>query len=168
MKDTAAEKQLKKPSSISAILHDIRSSHNVGSMFRTADALGVEKLFLTGYTPAPKDKFNRPNKEISKVALGGEMTVAWEFSEDVFDVIKKLKKAGVEIVAIEQSSKSVDYKDFSLSGPTTFIFGNEVDGVPEKILDLCDKIVSIPMKGKKESLNVSVAFGIALARITNA
>ncbi len=150
---------------VAVILNDIRSSHNVGSIFRTSDALGIDKVYLVGYTPAPKDKFNRENKEIAKVALGGEQTIAWESVKEIEPLIKKLRKEGNTIVAIEQSEKATDYKEFKVTAPTVFIVGNEVDGVSENILKLCDDTVEIPMKGKKESLNVSVAFGVALARI---
>lgn len=152
---------------VAVILDEIRSSHNVGSVFRTADALGLAengKIYLAGYTPAPEDKFKRENKEISKVALGAQKTVAWEKVKTTAEAIKKLRAEGFNIVAVEQSPRSVDYKKFKIAGPTTFIFGNEVDGVSEKILALCDEVIEIPMKGKKESLNVSVAFGISLAR----
>lgn len=134
-------------------------------MFRTADALGVDRVYLVGYTPAPKDKFNRENKEIAKVALGAEQSVAWESVKEISSLIFKLKKEGNEIVAIEQYEKATDYKNFKLTKPTVFIFGNEVGGVEVDVLSECDKIVEIPMRGEKESLNVSVAFGIALARI---
>ncbi len=154
-----------------AILDNVRSSHNVGSMFRTADALGVEKLFLVGYTPAPRDQFGRANKEIAKVALGAEIDVPWESVKTATSLIKKLKteKGGAyHVVAVEQHAKAIDYKKCALgtkAARVAFVFGNEVDGVSEKTLALCDEIVQIPMQGKKESLNVSVAFGIALARM---
>lgn len=152
---------------ISVVLHDIRSSHNVGSMFRTADALGVDKIYLSGYTPAPKDKFERVNAEIAKVALGAEQTIPWESTKDVSVLIEKLKSEKNTIVAIEQHADAQDYKEFKVKGSTVFIFGNEVEGVSEDVLSQCDDFVEIPMRGKKESLNVSVAFGVALARILN-
>ncbi len=158
---------MKKSQPARIILHDIRSSHNVGSIFRTADALGIEKAYLTGFTPAPQDQFGRDNKEIIKVALGGEKSVAWEAVKNIGTVIKKLKAEGFRIVAVEQHARSVDYKKYKISKPTVFIFGNEVNGVPEKVISLCDDVLCIDMKGKKESLNVSVAFGIALSRILN-
>lgn len=149
------------------ILDDIRSSHNVGSIFRTADALSIDTIYLAGYTPAPKDKFGRVNTEISKVALGAEQTVAWEAAANVVGLIKKLKKAGYKIVGVEQDARAGDYKKFKFKNPTAFIFGNEVDGLSKKVLTACDEIVQIPMHGQKESLNVSVAFGIAMARVLN-
>lgn len=185
------KKQPKSPTtpvenSVVAILDNVRSSHNVGSMFRTADALGVQKMFLVGYTPTPKDQFGRVNKEIAKVALGAEESVAWESVKTAAGLIKKLKseKGGkYQIVAVEQHPTAKDYKKFAEKkfgasknlknlkkggasiAPVAFIFGNEVDGISEKTLALCDEIVEIPMAGTKESLNVSVSFGIALARM---
>lgn len=159
--------ETEKTSQAVVILDDVRSSHNVGSIFRTSDALGVSKIFLTGYTPAPKDKFGRVNRELCKVALGGEQSVAWESVATAAGVIKKLKGEGYKIVAVEQDKRAVDYKKFKMNGPTAFVFGNEVDGLPAKIISACDDVVEIPMRGEKESLNVSVAFGIALARILN-
>lgn len=157
-------------SSVCVILADIRSGHNVGSIFRTADALGVAKIYLVGFTPAPEDKFGRINKEIAKVALGAEKTVNWEATKNIFALIKKLKTEKHKLVAVEQRVGAKDYKDFkfgesSTDCPTAFIFGNEVNGLSEKILSVCDEVVQIPMRGEKESLNVSVAFGIALSRI---
>jgi len=150
-----------------AILDNVRSSHNVGSMFRTADAMGVQKIFLAGYTPAPKDKFGRINKEIAKTALGAEESVGWESIESVSKCIKKLQKEKFTIVAVEQCSNSSDYRKLKIKGPTAFVFGNEVDGVSEKVVSLCDEVVEIPMRGQKESLNVAVAFGIVLSRCSN-
>ncbi|MES3004988.1 MAG: RNA methyltransferase [Patescibacteria group bacterium] len=147
------------------LLHDIRSTHNVGSIFRTADALGVSKIYLSGYTPTPIDKFNKPRKDIAKVALGAEKTIPWEYIENPAKVIKKLKKDGVFVVGIEQDKKSVDYKKIKIKSPVLFIVGNEVEGIDKKTISLCDEVVEIPMRGEKESLNVSVAFGVALFRM---
>ena len=147
------------------ILHDIRSAENVGSMFRTADAIGISKIFLSGYTPAPYDRFKRKNKKIEKTALGAETTVPWERAEDVFSLLEKLKKEKVKIIALEQHADSVDYKKVKINSDTAFIVGNEVEGVPHNLLKTCDQIVEIAMKGGKESLNVSVATGILLFRL---
>jgi tRNA G18 (ribose-2'-O)-methylase SpoU len=147
------------------MLHNIRSTHNVGAIFRTADAIGVEKIILTGYTPSPLDRFGNPRKDIAKSALGAEKTILWEAKKTIAPVLKKLKKEGYTIVAIEQSTKANDYKNFQPHEKTVFIFGNEVQGVSPYVLKLCDEILEIPMKGKKESLNVSVAAGIVLYRI---
>lgn len=149
----------------SLILHNIRSAENVGSIFRTADAVGVSKIFLTGYTPLPIDRFNRPQSKIAKTALGAEKTVLWEHHKTATQLIDRLQKEGVSVVAVEQDSRAVDYKKLEITKQTAFIFGNEVLGVSKKILDKCDVIASIPMKGKKESLNVSVSAGVFLFRV---
>lgn len=152
---------------ISLILHDIRSAQNVGAIFRTADACGVDKIYLTGYTPAPVDQFERSNSKVAKAALGAEKNIEWEKIESISGVIDQLKKGGVQLIAIEQSPSSVDYKKVELRKPTCFLLGNEVDGLSAEILAKCDLIAEIPMVGKKESLNVSVSAGIALFRILN-
>ena len=150
---------------IAILLHDIRSIHNVGSIFRTSDAFGVAKIYLSGYSPLPVDRFGRARADLAKVALGAEQTVPWEHVDSPLDLIKKLKKEKYEIVALEQAGGAVDYKDFKIKKNTLVIFGNEVGGVSKEILDASDAIAEIPMKGKKESLNVSVAAGIFLAHL---
>jgi tRNA G18 (ribose-2'-O)-methylase SpoU len=152
-------------SEVSVLLHNIRSTHNVGSIFRTADALGVSSIYISGYTPTPVDKFNRDRKDISKVALGAEKNIKWQYIDDPKSFIRKQKKSGFQIVGLEQTEKSVDYKKVKTEARLLFIVGNEVGGVEKDILSLCDVVAEIPMKGKKESLNVSVAFGVALFRI---
>ena len=147
------------------ILHNIRSVHNVGSIFRTADAAGVSKIYLTGYTPAPLDRFGQKRTDFHKAALGAEETVAWEQRADLDNLFATLKKDGHEIVALEQSGSSVDYKSFSPKEKTALLLGEERHGITPEILALCDAAVEIPMRGKKESLNVSVAAGIALFRL---
>jgi 23S rRNA (guanosine2251-2'-O)-methyltransferase len=137
------------------ILHNIRSAYNVGSIFRTADAVGVEKIYLTGYTPNP-DK----DKKIEKTALGAEKYVLWQSYRNLNYLLKKLKKEKLKIVALEQSEKSIPYYKFKPQFDIVLILGNEVRGLNEKILKKCDYILEIPMFGKKESLNVAVAFGI--------
>jgi tRNA G18 (ribose-2'-O)-methylase SpoU len=149
----------------SLILHDLRSNHNVGSIFRTADAIGIDKIYLTGYTPAPRDRFGRVNKEIAKTALGAERSVPWEYVADIFELIKKLKSENCQILALEQAENSLDYKVIKLTEPAAIIVGNEVKGVDPAILRECDQIVEIPMRGGKESLNVAVASGILLFRL---
>ncbi len=152
---------------IVVLLHDIRSTHNVGSIFRTCDALGVSKIYLSGYTPAPTDKYGRARSDIAKVALGAEKTIPWESVFSPVNLIKKFKKNKYQIIALEQTKGSVDYKKVKVRQPVLFIVGNEVTGVSEKLLSLSDVIAEIPMKGNKESLNVSVAFGVALFRLLN-
>ena len=152
---------------VSVLLHDIRSTHNVGSIFRTSDALGVNKIYLSGITPEPTDKYGRARKDIAKVALGAEKTISWEYIDSPKDLIKKLKKNGFQVIALEQTKKSLDYKNVKAKPPILFIVGNEIEGVDKGILNLSDIVTEIPMIGKKESLNVSVAFGVALFRILN-
>ena len=153
------------------VLPDIRSSYNIGSIFRTSDATGVSKIYLCGYSPCPADKFNRPQKEIAKTALGAEKSIPWEYKKDIKKVIKNLKEEGFTVVAIEQDERSISYKKFFKQNKfknrdgknkLAIIFGNEVEGLIKKILDLCDHVVDIPMLGEKESLNVSVSAGIVL------
>ncbi len=155
---------IKNKSSI-LILPDIRSAINVGSIFRTADGVGIDKIYLVGYTPRPIDRFGRTQKDIAKSALGAETWIPWEYKEDIMELIKSLKSDGYKIVALEQDKKSIDYRKLKVSAKMAFIVGPEVEGLDKKILKECDSIVEIPMNGKKESLNVSVATGIALFRI---
>jgi len=145
-----------------AILHNIRSAHNVGSIFRTADGAGVLKIFITGYTPAPTDRFGRENTEIAKTSLGATHTVPYEVVEDIIVVIKNLKEAGTQIVAVEQTERAIEYTKFEQTGDVAFIFGNEITGVEEEVLEVSDAHIQIPMSGTKESLNVSVCAGIVL------
>lgn len=144
------------------LLPDIRSAYNVGSIFRSADCFGAQKIYLTGTTPQPVDRFNRPQKEIAKTALGGEKTIAWEYFETAQEIIQKAKKEKFHIIAIEQSSESVALSQQSTQEKILCIFGNEVEGVPQEILNLCDEVIEIDMKGDKESLNVSVCAGVVL------
>ena len=147
------------------ILPDIRSAQNVGALFRTADACGIEFIYIVGITPAPTDQFGRANTAITKTALGAEQTIPWQKVSTLGPLITKLQKAGVQTIAIEQSEDAIDYKKVKVLRPTAFILGNEVDGLPKNILKKVAVIVEIPMKGVKESLNVSVAGGIALFRM---
>ena len=147
------------------ILHNIRSVENVGAMFRTADAAGINKIYLTGYTPAPLDRFGRKRKDIAKSALGAEEYVLWEQKKSVLNLFLKLKREGFQIIAIEQDKNSVDYKKVKAKTRNAFIVGSEVPGLSQNILTKCDVIAEIPMRGQKESLNVSVALGVALFRI---
>jgi len=147
------------------VLPDIRSALNVGSIFRTADACGADRIYLTGYTPAPIDKFGRADKQIAKTALGAEKSIVWEKVEDLSKLLTKLKKDGFYLIAVEQADNSVDYKKVKVQPKTAFVFGNEVEGLPKNILQKCDVIAEIPMKGEKESLNIAVSAGVALFRI---
>jgi len=156
---------MKKGPEAIVILDNIRSTFNVGSIFRTADALNIKQIILGGTTPAPIDRFGRERKDIAKVSLGAEKTVAWMYESNILSLIKKLKKDGYQIIAIEQSKKSVDYKKVKVFKKVAFVLGAEVEGVNKEILKVADIIAEIPMLGKKESLNVSVSFGVALFRI---
>jgi 23S rRNA (guanosine2251-2'-O)-methyltransferase len=150
---------------ISVLLHNIRSSHNVGSIFRTADAAGVSHIYLSGYTPIPIDRFERVQKEIAKTALGAEKTVSWEYHKTP-KMIASLKRAGWYVVGVEQDARARDYRAFTNTKPTLFIFGNEVRGLSPALRKVCDELIEIPMYGTKESLNVSVAAGIILFSCT--
>lgn len=154
-------------SAMVAVLQNIRSLHNVGSIFRTADAAGLEKLYLCGITPAPVDRFGTIRPQLAKVALGAEKSVAWDGSarspRAIGRLLESLKKDGYKILALEQSKKSIPYfklKVNSQKSKVVLIVGHELIGLPKTILDKADKILEIPMGGKKESLNVAVAFGI--------
>lgn len=140
---------------IVVIAHNVRSLHNVGSIFRTADGAGVKKVFLTGYTGTP------PRIQISKVALGSELVVPWERSRPIAPVLRQLRELGFSIVALEQDSRSIDYASTNLPNKIALIVGNEIRGVSKPLRDQCDYIIEIPMIGSRHSLNVSVAFGIA-------
>ena len=141
---------LKKPQKeIVVVLPDIRSALNVGSILRTADAAGITKVFLAGYTP------------------GAEQAMPWEKAEDIQKLLRRLARAGFDLVAVEQATKAIDYKKFKPRTKTAFIFGNEAEGLPPKILRRCCQVIEIPMRGKKESLNVAVAAGIILFRTLN-
>ena len=170
-------KDLKKKE-IFLIPHNIRSVHNVGAIFRTAEGAGISKIFLSGYTPGPKDRFGRERSDFKKSALGAEKMVPYEYSENISALLSLLKKKGFYIIALEQDKKSVDYKKVKAKDKTVILVGNEVGGIPKNILKRCDLIAEIPMRGKlarnrrpddvgKESLNVSVSLGIALFRILN-
>lgn len=144
------------------ILEDIRSAYNVGAIFRTADAAGVTKVFLVGYTPAPIDRFGRPQPEINKTSLGASETMPWEKADDIAELIARLKHEGVSVVAVELAVGSVPLKEFIEPENVAYIVGNEVEGVSKEALELADVIVELPMLGQKESLNVSVTAGIIL------
>jgi tRNA G18 (ribose-2'-O)-methylase SpoU len=148
-------------------LHNIRSTHNVGAIFRTADAVGIDEIFLIGITPDPVDRFGRKRSDIAKAALGAEETILWQhFSDEKFlEKVSVLKNEGFQIISVEQGANSVDYKNIKTSEKVLIITGSEVDGLPKEVTGLSDFIAEIPMRGKKESLNVSVATGVALFRI---
>lgn len=168
IKEIVGNVKIKSKKELIVVLPDIRSSYNIGSIFRTSDATGVSKIYMCGYSPCPTDKFNRPQKEIAKTALGAEKRIPWEYKKDVQQIIKNLKEEGFLVVAVEQDERSITYKKFfkkNMGKKVTkmaIIFGNEVEGISKKIIALCDAVVDIPMLGEKESLNVSVSAGIVL------
>jgi tRNA G18 (ribose-2'-O)-methylase SpoU len=144
------------------ICDNIRSLENIGSIFRTSDALGVSKVYLCGISGRP------PHNKISKTALGAEETIPWEYCKQTGRLIDKLKKDKISVIALEQAlparqagKPAIDYRMFSPKFPLALILGNEVKGISKKILKKCDRIIYLPMSGQKESLNVSVAFGVA-------
>jgi len=146
-------------------LHNIRSVYNVGSIFRTADAAGIDHIYLSGYTPLPIDRFGRERQDMHKIALGAEKSVSWSFLDNPFKDIKEIKNSGAYLIAIEQDKKSFDifhYKKPEKVSEIIIAMGEEVSGMEKEQLALADDIVEIPMRGEKESLNVSVAFGIAV------
>ena len=149
------------------ICDNIRSLENIGSIFRTADALGVTKIFLCGISgKAPigetqENFLKRKGAIAQKTALGAEETISFEYHKETWRLINKLKKDKINIVALEQDKKSILYTKFKPKFPLALILGYEVDGVSKKVLSLCDKIIELPMAGLKESLNVAVSFGIA-------
>jgi len=137
-----------------ALLDNIRSVWNVGSIFRTADAVGLGGLFLSGMTATP------PRKDIEKTALGATLTVPWDYWQDSAEAARRIKERGISLIALEQTSRSVDWEEFSFPFPHCFVVGHEVTGVRSEILDIADHGVEIPMAGTKHSLNVAVSFGI--------
>lgn len=159
------------------ILHNIRSLHNVGSIFRTADAAGVSKLYLCGITPTPLNVLGRPEEKLAKVALGAEKNIPWEKLPSAAKAISRLKKDGFKILALEQAKNSLPYDKFKVGRgeKIALMVGEEVRGISPALLKKCDAVLEIPMRGAmvqqahhpkkiklgKESLNVSVAFGIA-------
>jgi tRNA G18 (ribose-2'-O)-methylase SpoU len=150
---------------IVAVLVNIRSLHNVGSIFRTSDSAGIKKLYLCGITPSPKDRFDDYIPQFTKVSLGAEKTVEWTKEHSALRTIKKLKKEGYAIYLVEQSKKSIPYHKAPKNKKIALVVGNEVKGLPPAILKAADKVLEIPMRGSKESLNVSVAFGIVAYRL---
>lgn len=138
------------------ILPNVRSGHNVGAMFRTADGAGVNKIYLTGYSPCP------PHPRVDKVSLGAEKAVPWEYYKQPGRLLKKLKQDGFRIIGLEQTKNSVNIYSWKPKSPLALVVGNEKTGISPNILKLCDVIVHLSMRGHKSSLNVSVVAGIAM------
>lgn len=157
-------------SKIVLIAHNLRSSHNVGSLLRTAEGLGIDRVYLTGYTPYPvavNDKrlphiAQKVNKQITKTALGAEKMISWQHQEDVDDLITELRSDEFTIIALEQAEDSIKLSDFKVPEKVAIIIGREVEGIEPELLTQADKIVEIPMLGRKESFNVVQAAAMAL------
>lgn len=159
LRPTLEEMPEKKRFPISVVLENIRSLYNVGSIFRTSDGAGIEKLYICGYTACP------PRKEIDKTALGSTDSVRWEWRKSAKEAIDELKAKGYTIVALEHTDKSVSIWKAAFRFPLCLVIGNEVDGVSQETLDACDAAIEIPMYGVKQSLNVAVAYGIGVYAI---
>ena len=149
------------------LLENIRSTHNVGAIFRTADAAGIDEIILIGETSTPIDKYGRPRKDIAKTALGAEQTLPYRYFTTTEEILPQLKRDGYFLLAIEQAENSVDYKTVTPHDKIVIIMGNEVRGVNPETLSLCDQVAEITMMGQKESLNVAVTTGIVLFRLFN-
>lgn len=158
---------------ISVVAHNIRSTHNIGSIFRTCDGFGVEHLYLSGYSPYPATKHDarlphiaqKATAEIAKVALGAENTVPFAHIDHVKDTIEAFRAHGYTIVGLEQDKDAIELQRFQTPSKILLILGEEVEGISPDIRKLCDNLIEIPMKGQKESFNVSVATGIALYKL---
>lgn len=155
------------------IVNNIRSTHNVGSIIRTAEGFGVSRIYFTGYTPYPTSKNDKRlphissklNAQITKTALGAEDSIPWSYHPDVQGLIDELKSKSFEITALEQDAESIRIDKYTPSQKTAIILGSEVDGVDESLLRECDRVVEIPMFGKKESFNVVQATAVLLYQI---
>ena len=141
---------------IFSILDNIRSMYNVGSVFRTSDGARIEKLILCGMTAQP------PRKEIDKTALGSVDSVPWEYFKDSVEAVMSLQKAGVQVIAVEHTDRSNDYRKLEVQYPIALVFGHEVSGIRDEVIELADHAVEIPMYGVKQSLNLAVSYGIAV------
>ena len=155
---------------IVVIAHNIRSCHNIGSIMRTCEGLGIEHLYITGYSPYPEinndtrlpHESAKLSKQIQKTALGAEETLSWSYHTDVIALIEKLKRDDYEACALEQTSSSKPLTDYSTSRNIALLLGEEVEGIQDELLELSDSTLEIPMFGKKESFNVSIAAAMAL------
>jgi tRNA G18 (ribose-2'-O)-methylase SpoU len=146
---------------IYGLLENVRSLYNVGSVFRTSDAVRLKGLYLTGYTGKP------PRREIDKTALGAVDSVAWQHYKNPLAAVDELKSKGVHILALEHTTESSRYDQFTYTFPLCVLFGNEVDGLSETLIEVADSAIEIPMYGIKQSLNISVSYGIIMYHILN-
>lgn len=159
---TLEEFKKAKKTPITIILDNVRSALNVGSIFRTSDAFLIEKIILCGITTSP------PNKDIRKSALGATDSVNWEFEKNTIDAISKLKENGYQIIGIEQANKSTNLNEFNITKkPIAIVLGNEVNGVDENVINVCDDVIEIPQFGTKHSLNISITAGIVIWQLWN-
>ncbi len=156
IKPSIKEVGKKKRSQLFALLDNVRSLHNVGAIFRTSDAILLEKLYLCGITGYP------PRKEISKTALGAEEVVPFEYSENAVDVIRELKGKGVKIAAVELAHGGKQYDEVDYDFPVCFVFGHEVEGISDEVMEYVDMAIEIPMLGRANSLNVATCYGIIM------
>ncbi len=154
------ELHLVKKLPVYVVLHNIRSNYNVGSIFRTSDGAMIEKLYLCGYTPHP------PKKEILKTALGATESIKWEYVKDTKEVLNQFKNDGIKIIALELTDSSLPYYELNNDiFPICLVVGNEISGISQELLDLCDYAIEIPQYGIKQSLNVAVAYGVSIFRL---
>ena len=152
------------------VVHDVRSAHNVGSILRTADGLGIEQVYLTGYTPYPAAKNDKRlqhiaakvDKRIRKTSLGAEQTVKWHYRKDIFEILDELKRRGYEIAALEQAANAISLEKYRATKDAALVVGSEIGGLEQSVLSVADVTIEIPMLGAKESFNVSIAAAIAL------
>lgn len=156
---TLAELAEKKRFPLYSICENIRSLYNVGSIFRSSDAVRLKKLFLTGYTGYP------PRKEIDKTALGAVDSVQWQHAKDPMNSVAEMKKKNIPLIALEHTSRSIPYYDYNFEFPLCLVVGNEVEGISEELLSETHAAIEIPMFGLKQSLNVSVAYGVVMYHI---
>jgi 23S rRNA (guanosine2251-2'-O)-methyltransferase len=158
------------------IAHNLRSTHNVGSLLRTAEGLGVARVYLTGYTPYPLSENDQRlphlaqklDRQIHKTALGAEKLVVWQHKEDILTLLHELKKSGITVAALEQAAGSMDLASYQPPSQLALVVGREAEGLEPEILDQCEAIIEIPMRGQKESFNVVQAAAIALYHLSQA
>jgi tRNA G18 (ribose-2'-O)-methylase SpoU len=154
------------------ILNNVRSALNVGSIFRTSSGIGIDKIYLCGITPIPfetSSKYagqNKKRKDFVKTSLGAEDEIAWEYRENILELVEEMKKQNFEIIALEQNEESMDYKSIKIEKENVaIVVGSETDGIQKEVLEMSDKIVEIPMLGLKESLNVTIAYAILVYKL---
>ncbi|NTV30910.1 RNA methyltransferase [candidate division WWE3 bacterium] len=155
---------------IHLVLHNIRSLHNVGSMFRLADCAGIEKVYVSGITPYPEKQndtrkpwdIRNAAKGIHKTALGAEKSVSWDYYPDIVDLIKYFRTQRIPLIGLETSKSGKNLYEYQFTGPIALVVGHEIDGISDEILLQCDEVIEIPMYGKKESLNVAISAAIVV------